>query len=487
MQTEELRNLVRKIQNLQCETQTIEVKAAYNGCPTRLFDTLSGFSNQDEGGIIVFGLDENKNYEVCGVYDPQDLQKRVTEQCKQMEPIIRPLFTVFDVDKGVVVTAEIPGADISERPVFYRGVGRIRGSYIRTGESDELMSEYEIYSYDAYRKRVRDELRPAIPGKYSLLNGDLLEHYLNSVKQDRKNLSDNLSDDEILEAMGITTDKTPTLAGLMIFSAYPQAIFPQLCITAVAVPGTKIGETGENEERFLDNQRFTGSLSVMLEDSVAFVRRNSRTMTIIDSDGKRTDKSEYPARAVREAILNALVHRDYSKYSETVPIRIVMYSDRMEIINNGGLYGYISIDSLGKVRPDTRNPALANILELLAVTENRYSGIPTIQNEFLRAGLPAPEFRVNRGEFIVTFRNRMQKNKKDIKTELLDFSGTPRTRDELTEFTGFSQYYTMSKLVAPLVEEGKIELTIPDKPKSKNQKYKTVEYGKKDPYRNNKG
>ena len=89
MQTEDLSKLVAKIQHLQCEMQTIELKAANKGCPTRLYDTLSSFANQDEGGIIVFGLDENKNYAAVGVYDAQDLQKKVTEQCKQMSPMVR--------------------------------------------------------------------------------------------------------------------------------------------------------------------------------------------------------------------------------------------------------------------------------------------------------------------------------------------------------------------------------------------------------------
>lgn len=127
MQTDALIKLVADIQSNQSESQNIEVKAAAKGCPTRLFDTLSSFSNQDEGGVLVFGLDETEGFTIKGVYDPQDLQKKVTEQCKQMEPIVRALFTICEVDGKVIVSAEIPGADISERPVFYKGVGRIRG------------------------------------------------------------------------------------------------------------------------------------------------------------------------------------------------------------------------------------------------------------------------------------------------------------------------------------------------------------------------
>ncbi|MDE6566212.1 MAG: ATP-binding protein, partial [Lachnospiraceae bacterium] len=82
MQTDALKKLAEEIHNKKTESQNIEVKSAEKGCPTRLFDTLSSFSNQDEGGIIVFGLDERDSFSIKGVYDAQDLQKKVTEQCK---------------------------------------------------------------------------------------------------------------------------------------------------------------------------------------------------------------------------------------------------------------------------------------------------------------------------------------------------------------------------------------------------------------------
>ena len=109
MQSEDLKKLISDIRRMKTETQTIELKSAAKGCPTRLFDTLSSFSNQDDGGIIIFGIDESDNYSVNGVYDAQDLQKKVTQQCKQMEPVVRALFTVCEEDGKIIVSAEIPG------------------------------------------------------------------------------------------------------------------------------------------------------------------------------------------------------------------------------------------------------------------------------------------------------------------------------------------------------------------------------------------
>ena len=477
MQATDLTALIRKIQSFQCEFQTIEVKSANRGCPTRLYDTLSGFSNQDDGGVIVFGLEEKEGFRTVGVYDAQDLQKKVTEQCKQMEPAVRPLFSVCECDGQTVVSAEIPGVDVIERPVFYKGVGRLRGSFIRVGESDEPMSEYEVYSYDAFRSRTHDDLRPAENATLDFFDRELLARYLAAVKQERKNIAEHVTDPQILELMGVTRNGVPTLAGLMVFSRFPQATFPQLCVTAVVVPGVAMGETGPEGERFLANKKITGSIGEMLEEAVDFVRRNGRTKTIIDETGKRNDKPEFPPVAVREAILNALVHRDYSTHSETVPVRIVMYEDRMEIINSGGLYGRITIDQLGKVRPDTRNPTLANILELLRITENRYSGIPTILYECGKAKLPTPQFAVRRGEFIVTFRNsyavaRSPGAERD--KSLLAFCQVPRSREEIVRFLGFSPYYTMAKIIRPLLEHGSLAMTIPEKPKSSKQRFVAV-------------
>ena len=151
----ELYSLLETIQRRGCEGQTMEVKSAHKGCPEKLYDTLSAFSNQDEGGVLIFGLDESKNFEKVGVYDAQALQKRVMEYCEQMTPIVRPVFTVCDEDGKVFVSAEIPPLDIADRPCFKTAQGRLKGAYVRVGEADKPMTEYEVYSYEAFRKRYQ--------------------------------------------------------------------------------------------------------------------------------------------------------------------------------------------------------------------------------------------------------------------------------------------------------------------------------------------
>ena len=474
MQSNELLLLIKKIQKHQCEMQEIEVKAAEKGCPTRLYDTLSSFSNQDSGGVIIFGLSEDKDFATVGVYDAQDLQKKVAEQCKQMEPVVRPLFTVVSDNEKTVVSAEIPGVDINERPVFYKGIGRLKGSYIRVGEADEHMSEYEIYSYEAYKKKTNDELRLFPKNEFTEINQNELTLFLAKLRSKKPNLA-NLPDEKNLALSGINLEDKMTLAGLMLFGLYPQSLFPQLCITAVVVPGYNIGDTGEENERFSDNKRIEGTIPQMIDGAISFISRNMREKTIIDQNGKRADKTEYPIKAIREIILNAVIHRDYSIHTENSPIRIMMFKDRIEIENPGGLYGKITLDNLGKMGADTRNPYIATNLEIMIDTENRFSGIPTIYSEMEKAGLKPPLFENGRGIFKVTLYNEAkidnQKNELSLSERLLAFCETPRTRAELETFTGFSRYYTMSKIVQPLIDSWQLKLTIPSKPKSSKQMY----------------
>lgn len=475
MTVEELMEKLELIQKIKCETSTLEIKSAEQGCPQRLYDTLSSFSNQDDGGIIIFGVDEKQGYKEVGVYDPQDIQKKINEQCLQMEPVVRPLLTVLEKNDKFFVSAEIPGADITDRPVFYQGKGRVKGSYTRVGDSDEPMTEYEVYSYEAYRKKYQDDIRAIDRVSFASLDQDLLERYIELLKKGKPRLAA-ISNDEIYELMSIKRDNRITLSAVMNFCPYPQAYFPQLCIIATVVPGTEVGTVGDQGERFTDNRRIEGNISDMLDGAMQFVNRNMRIKTIINPHtGKREDRPDYPITAVREAVLNALVHRDYSIHTEGMPIQLIMFEDRMEIRNPGGIYGRIKIDQLGKVQPDTRNPVIASELEVLKVTENRYSGIPTIRRMMQEYDLQQPEFIDERGSFVVKlYKDVMEQTAVEMdrvdNRELLLFCKTPRTRKEISDYLGLNSVtYAIQTRVMPLVERGIIKMSIPEKPKSPKQ------------------
>ena len=477
MLSEELIVLAEKICRLKTETQTVEVKAAHMGSPKRLYDTLSSFSNQDGGGIILFGIDEEHDFAPVGVYDLNDLQKKITEQCRQMTPQVRAYFTMAEYEGVSICCAEIPSVDLTERPCYYSGMGKVKGSFVRVGDADLPMTDYEIYSYESYRKRQHDDERPVERAKLSLLNTDRLQNYLLQMKIDRPGFAQ-LNDTQACEMLAITRDDIPTLAAVLNFGLYPQGFFPQLAITAVVVPGTEIGDLSEDNVRFLDNKRIEGTLPDMLTEALSFCRRNMKVQTVLDpKTAERVDRIEYPIEAIREAVLNALIHRDYSTYTEGTPVQIDFFSDRLEIHSPGGLYGRLTVEELGYSRPDLRNPALATMAEFLLKTENRYSGIPTIRREMKKAGLPAPVFQNRRNEFVVIFYNNKKDANESIESDdqrkdLLDFCQIPRSRKEIAKYLGLSSVsYAITQYVQPLVDEGKLNMTIPEKPKSTHQMF----------------
>lgn len=516
MQKEELMQLIRDVQLLKIEEQKVELKSTNIEFPKQIYDTISAFSNQDSGGIILFGVTDGPLTEVVGVYDADDVERKIVENCQQMEPIVHPVLTSCTVDGKTVVAAEIPGVEISHRPVYYAGIGVAKGSFVRTENGkNSVMTPYEVYRYRAFQKQFHEDLRTVDRGNTRFFNQKRLKDYLRAVKEEHPTLAEELPDEEILELMGILYDGTPTLAGMISFSNYPQTYFPQLSLTTTAYQETK-----ENSvEQFTNRKRITGAVPNILEDALDFVKQNSPAKPRFGEAAVPSENCAYPLRAVREVILNALVHRDYSVYTEGTPISLELYPDRLVVRNSGGLYGDTSLEELGTSRPEIRNPALANILQTLKISHNCYSGIPMMRAEMRRAGLPLPEFRQERGEFEVTLRcqrislaeefrpmpcanpimpsvglNPTKQNAEPVlpltpaenqhvesqheeqtRRKIADFCKTPRTRQELIELTGVSRYYLISKYIQPMIEENILAYTVPDRPKSKFQKFVTVE------------
>lgn len=337
------------------------------------------------------------------------------------------------------------------------------------------MTEYEIYSYESFKLKAEDELRtnPRIdPENFDEIQ---LNAFLSKAVSLKPNLV-NIERNTLLKLNGLIDNSgLPTICGIMLFGKYPQILSPNLDIVAVKCAGTKYAEENSSGVRFIDNKRLDGTISQMLALAMTFVQNNMKKSTVIDVNGNRQDQSEYPVKALREIILNALIHRDYSIHTENDPIRIEMYSDRIVISNPGGLYGRLTLDDLGKIRADVRNPFIASALEILDTTENRYSGIPTIYAEMEKAGLMEPLFENVRGTFRVTLFNtkRTEFLEANFIQRVTKFCKIPRTKESLAREFGFDEKhpaYFINNYIIPLIEKDILAYTIPEKPKSKNQR-----------------
>lgn len=414
MTEQEVIEAIEYMQKYQTETDKIEAKTAEKDFPKKCYDTISAFANKS-GGIIIFGINENNNFIEQDVYDVNDLQKKITSLCTtSLEPKIRPEFLPVTYNNKKLLAVKIEELPQTQKPCYYKESGVNKGSYIRIGESDEHMTDYEIYDLYSYRENIAEDLRVVERADLSEFKQDKLMNYIKSIKEKKPNL-ERFSDEQILALSGIIDSKTkkPTVAGTFLFAEFPQAYFPQMFVACVVVPGRRLGQVGIMGQRFDDNERVEGTIDEMVEKTLAFIRRNIGTRIIIDDDGKRTDIPHYPMKALREAIINALIHRDYSKFREGAYVYVQVYDDRIQIISPGGLYGGIKSSDLGTVKMlEARNKTIVRILEETTdLVENRHTGIETMREEMKNMKLPQPEFIVDNRDFTVIFR---KENKGDI-------------------------------------------------------------------------
>ena len=241
MTKKEVIDAIEYMQKYKTETDKIEAKTAEKDVPKKCYDTISAFANK-YGGVIIFGINENNNFIEQDVYDINDLQKQITSLCSDsMEPKIRPEFLPITYKGKQLLAVEINEIPQNQKPCYYKGSGINKGSYIRIGDSDEHMTEYEIYDLFSYRDNIEEDLRPVEKADLSEFKQDKLKDYIELIKNKKPNLK-KFSDEKILALNGIIDSKTkkPTVAGTFLFAEWPQAYFPQMFVACVVVPGTKL-------------------------------------------------------------------------------------------------------------------------------------------------------------------------------------------------------------------------------------------------------
>lgn len=409
------KQLIKELRAAGSESTEVEVKSGLHGFPKSALETMSAFAN-GSGGTILFGLTDKTFRPVKG-FDAQRVHDAVSNAVRaKLVPHPAVELSVEEFEGSRVVRADVEEMPYFDKPCFVGSKGAYGGSYIRIGEGDHKLSEYEVSQLRDNRVQPGYDREPVENGNQETLNFQAVESLLEKARARTPSAFAGVDTRIALKRLNVTTESTrrarPTLAGLLALGVYPQEFFPQLNVTFVAVPGTSLGEVDAGGVAFTDNQSFNGPIPALITASVDAVRRNSNRAAIITGDG-RTDVYDYPDVAVREAITNALMHRDYSSYARGIQVQMEMYTDRLEIRNPGGLYGGVRVEELGRVfTSSSRNAALAKLLEEVemprtgsSVCENRGSGIARMAFAMEQAGKAAPEFRVTPTSVTVILRH----------------------------------------------------------------------------------
>ncbi len=406
--------LVERMRRIGAELGDVEVKAAVGGLPASVPETVSAFAN-GSGGTLLLGLDETNGFRPAPRFDPKAIRDALAGACAdKLEPPVRAPIEVEEFEGSSIVRLDVAGLDPVEKPSFVKARGAYGGSFIRGGDGDRRLSHYEVTQLLANRSQPTHDHDPVIEATVEDLDPASVDAYLARVRTTTPRFRET-EDDVLLRRLGVLRRdeagvQRPTIAGLLCLGQYPQEFFPQLFVSFVALPGLTIGDTAPDGTRFLDNRTITGPIPTMVADGIAAAIQNMRKAAVIRGIG-REDRYDYPLAVVRELLVNALMHRDYSPEARGAQVQVELYPDRLVVKSPGGLYGPITPEQLGTDDQvsTSRNQRLASLLADVtlpgsrgeSLCENRGSGLPSVMAELRRVGMSPPEFDIGPGQVVI--------------------------------------------------------------------------------------
>lgn len=404
--------LLRQLNELD-EHPRIEAKSGSEAGKSVL-ETICAFANEPGlgGGWLLLGVvpDEQAlwpQYKIVGVSNPDKLQSDITSQCASMFNIpIRPQIEVIAVKGKRVLSVFTPEAAASAKPVFFQATGLPKGAFRRIGSSDIRCTEEDLsvfygdrasQSVDAsvLADAEMEEIDPAAVGEYRRLRA--------AVRPDAEELT--WPDPDLLRALRCVERDAkgvlrPTVAGMLLFGS-PLGLrrhFPMMRVDYIRVPGRQWVEDPHRRFETLDLRvpliRLVGrAINTILDDL-------PKAFSLPDNAIHRQDLPLIPTRVLREAVVNAVMHRSYRVHS---PVQIIRYSNRIEIRNPG--YSLVAAERWGEPGSVTRNPNLAAVLHEVNLAETKGSGIRVMRQIMRESNLTPPTFESDRHKdiFVTTF------------------------------------------------------------------------------------
>ena len=442
------------------ETNRIENKEQLN---EDFEQEVIAFLNYKEGGIIYVGI--NKNGQVVGVEDVDLTQLQIKDRIKNnIQPSTLGLFdvTVETIDNKEVIKVIISSG--TEKPYYLRKKGRTpEGCYIRVGSSKERMTERMID--DMYAKRIKNTLKEIDSPRQELTFNQLKIYY----EEHGLKLNDNY-----LQNLDLLTSE-----GKYNYNAFLLADENNVSIKLVKYVGTNKLELLENLE-FGNRCLITATQRILDRLDV-----ENTTYAKIEYFGRK-EQEKIDSKALKEAVINAIVHNDYSYGNSPI---IELYSDRIEITSAGGLPQELSQEEFLEGVTAPRNKELIRVFKDVDLIENIGSGVLRIldaydkscfkfMEHFLRVSF---NYKENPFEYEDTAKTKSSKlgSKKSSKLavseeQILQLCKTEKSLKEIAQHFGYKDVYKFkNNYINKLIEQDKLQMTIPDKPKSRNQKYIT--------------
>ncbi len=359
-----------------------------------LAETMVAFANAD-GGTILLGV--NEDGEVVDYLTDEDVEGQLVQAMVMCRPPVVTEWEQSELPDGVIVALKV-----ARSPELHAlADGRV---LIRAGIENKPPSGEVIRHLAATKSSGDFESEPVVGATLVDLDKNVLDEYMR-LRQERggRPLKGNLQD-HLVEIGAMVEDGTPTVAGMLLFGKHPQAFLPQSGIIFVKFLGVdargRDGLAGYGRRVEID-----GPLAKMVERAWSLVMEETQVEAVV-TGLKRKELPEYPRFAVREALVNAVCHRDYRLSGRRVEIRL--YTDRLEVISPGGLPGYITLDNIVEEH-FSRNPRVVNGLFQWGYIEELGLGIDRMIEEMLEHGHSAPIFEAKPYSFTVRLHNTRER------------------------------------------------------------------------------
>lgn len=349
--------------------------------------TLAAMANA-HGGTLLLGVTPRTD-KPAGVDDAENAVNRVLEAALAIQPpLIIPLPQQVQVKGSPMVVVQVPRG----MPYVYA----LEGRYLtRQGGMNTPLPPYTLRRLMLERGDVTFESVPARGATKEDLDWAQVEAYANGLSG-----MGGISPEQILIKRGCLVrgeqGVVPTHAGILLFGKDPQQFLRNADITAARFAGKEMGDV-------FTRQDLTGTLPQQIRRAELFLVDNMRKGVQLGDRMARTEQYEYPLKAVRELVVNAVAHRDYSIQGDG--IRLYLFSDRLEITSPGGLPGPVTVHNIVDER-FSRNSAIVQVLSDLGFIERLGYGVDRVIALMREDNLPAPAFAETSGGFRVELYNK---------------------------------------------------------------------------------
>lgn len=403
MDSKTLREIVERLRKQGTDDAQVEVKACATGLSSDIWESVSAFGNT-HGGTIVLGLEENNDFAPVAGFSLERVRDQFVsgfEGGKQHEKIRNaPQYAIkrVDFEDAQVLVIEISEVETRFKPCYIAARGLANGSYKRVDDKDLKLSPTEIYEMQHMLEVSPADRETVEEASVADLDEDLTNSFLAGEKErGSKALKGVKTRSDQLRRLNVVDGKgSLRLAGLLALGQYPQQFFPKLVIDVAVHPGIEKSEP--DKPRFVDRVICEGPLGEMIDDALSAVARNLRTLSHVEGV-QRHDELEIPREVLREAIANAVIHREYDRFFIGQSVSVDIYSDRVEITNPGGLWGGKTLDNIADGQSRCRNSALMKIMSAVRLrhgggspAEGQGSGVPLMIREMRSHALDAPRF-----------------------------------------------------------------------------------------------